>query len=394
MKILLISGRNLELYSKDFLKNYDVSIIVSKAQISKIPENMKVFEATEKYDEISKTYAFKEEEARTIVNLVKPERIVCSQEACLMLAAKLRQEFNIPGLKPKDIMTFRSKILMKEKLAKAGLRVPYFAKDINQNYEDLKNKLKDGFIMKPIHSVGSRGIYRIFSEKDLESTRSEIGNCPYEAEEFIDGEFFHIDVCVQIKNVLFSGVSLYSCPTTDLQKGSNLGTICVTKNETFNKKASEFALKCIEALGFFDGVYHMEVFFREGEFIFLETAIRPVGLFGMVNYESFDVNLYDIDFKIQIGESLPVNICKNPSNRIKKSFMVFPKLTGLVKAFNIPEIKSKYKIEWNIKEGEKTEQTKTNIDFAGFLIFENINEDVLLKDFNYLKNEFSPILYE
>jgi hypothetical protein len=76
MKILLISGRNLELYSKDFLKNYNVSIIASKAQVAKIPADMKVFEATEYYDEISKTYTFNEMEVRNIINTVKPERIV------------------------------------------------------------------------------------------------------------------------------------------------------------------------------------------------------------------------------------------------------------------------------------------------------------------------------
>jgi biotin carboxylase len=249
--------------------------------------------------------------------------------------------------------------------------------------------------MKPIHSVGSRGVYRIFSEADLELARSEIGDCPYEAEEFIGGQFFHVDFAIQDKNVLFAGISEYSCSHLEYQEGKNMGCFVLTQENEFTRKMKDFAFECIKALGFYNGVYHMEVFYKNEELVFLETAIRPAGLYCVTTYEApFGVNLYDTDFKIQIGERMETGIMQDPENRLKASYFVIPKRNGTIKEFLEPKIKNKYKLEWNVKQWDAVTQTKTNIDFAGYIMIENINADDLFDDFNYIRNEYLGISYE
>jgi hypothetical protein len=52
----------------------------------------------------------------------------CGGPANLLLAAKLRAHFGLPGLRHDDILPFRDKCLMKEMVMAAGIRVPAFGR--------------------------------------------------------------------------------------------------------------------------------------------------------------------------------------------------------------------------------------------------------------------------
>ena len=59
---------------------------------------------------------------------IKPDRVECLWEVGVLAAAHLRKELGVAGMSPEDALAFRDKTLMKQRLQKAGLRVPHNAR--------------------------------------------------------------------------------------------------------------------------------------------------------------------------------------------------------------------------------------------------------------------------
>ena len=52
------------------------------------------------------------------------DRVICLWEPGVLLAARLREELGAPGMTVEECQPFRDKDMMKEKVAKAGIRTP------------------------------------------------------------------------------------------------------------------------------------------------------------------------------------------------------------------------------------------------------------------------------
>jgi len=157
----------------------------------------------ENYDEVLKGVAF------FIHNYGKIHRLESHNEHWLELDARLRKDFNIPGLKPKRMDCMKKKSKMKEKFIEAGLRVARGTKAFSKN-EALQFAAEVGYPMvaKPDKGVGALATYKIEKETDFDQVQFESG---YFLEEFITGTIVTYDGLVDnTGEIVFAASHEYS----------------------------------------------------------------------------------------------------------------------------------------------------------------------------------------
>src|SRR5947209_1870727 len=99
------------------------------------------------------------------------DRVLANWEILVMLAARLRARWGLPGMTPDVVRGFRDKELMKERVRAAGLRVPrsrrvQTEKEVREAAEEIGYPL----ILKPIAGAGSADTYQVRSQAELETT--------------------------------------------------------------------------------------------------------------------------------------------------------------------------------------------------------------------------------
>src|SRR5690606_13636250 len=102
-------------------------------------------------------------------------RLVTIHEVNVLLAAKLRDQFGIPGMNFDTALLFRDKILMKQRLIGSNVRVPIFFPlsetqlevAPTQYFQECVEKLQLPFIIKQSCLLGSTDIWRISSAADF-----------------------------------------------------------------------------------------------------------------------------------------------------------------------------------------------------------------------------------
>src|SRR6185436_18690782 len=94
----------------------------------------------------------------------------------VMLAARLRQRWGVPGMSVDTVRGFRDKELMKQRIRAAGLRVPrsrrvHTAVEVRSAAEEIGYPL----ILKPIAGAGCADTYHVRSKQELEETLPLLG---------------------------------------------------------------------------------------------------------------------------------------------------------------------------------------------------------------------------
>ncbi len=227
------------------------------------------------------------------------DRVLTNWEPCVLLAARLRERWGMPGMSVDTLMGFRDKELMKQRLRAAGLRVPrsrrvHTAAQAREAAEEIGFPL----VLKPIGGAGCADTFKVDSWADLERTLPALGNLTEAScEEYIEGEELTFDtVCIggkpAIENVTMylpkpleaatqewvspMGISIRDLARQDLAAGVTLGRAV------------------LDVLGMADGATHMEWFRTpSGEAVFGEIACRSggAGLIDQINF-TCDIDLH------------------------------------------------------------------------------------------------------
>lgn len=227
-----------------------------------------------------------------------PDKVECLWEPFVVLAAKLREHFGIPGMSAETVNYFRDKDLMKQRVRAAGLRVPKSARA--RTVKEVWAALEDiGYpaIIKPIAGAGSADTYRLGSKSDAEKVMPRLGHVPeVNVEEFIDGEEFTFDaVSINGKAAFYSVTQYHPCP---LQARSNewISPAQITFRDLKQKKLAggvKLGLAVLDAMKMGTGFTHMEWFLTsKGEVVFGEIGARSGGghLVDMMNFSNdFDI---------------------------------------------------------------------------------------------------------
>ena len=227
------------------------------------------------------------------------DRVAANWEPLVVLAARLRERWGMPGMSVDTARGFRDKQLMKERVAKAGLRVPRSRRvrtetEVRAAAEEIGYPL----ILKPIDGAGSADTYRITSVKELEEVLPRMRGIPEAScEEYIEGEEFTFDtVCIDGKPA-FENVASYLPKPLEMRTQEWVSPVIITVRDMQQARLQggiELGRKVLTALGMDDGFTHMEWYLTsKGEAVFAEIGARPGGacLVDQMNY-TCDIDLF------------------------------------------------------------------------------------------------------
>jgi biotin carboxylase len=227
------------------------------------------------------------------------DRVLANWEPLVILAARLRERWGMPGMSVDAVTGFRDKQLMKERVAAAGLRVPR-SRRVRTESETRAAAEEFGYplIVKPIAGAGSADTYKAESAKELDEILLKMrGVGEASCEEYIDGEEYTFDtVCVDGKPA-YENVAQYLPKPIEMRSLEWVSPVIITvRDMKLAKIQGGIALgrKVLGALGMGTGFTHMEWFLTpKGEAVFGEIGCRPGGahIVDQMNYTS-DVDLF------------------------------------------------------------------------------------------------------
>ena len=269
----------------------------------------------------------------------KIDRIESNNEYWLELDARLREDFNIYGVKPKQLELTKYKSKMKTMFKEAGARVAKgYAANNKEELNGILKKLELPLIAKPDNGVGSANTYKLLTQRDVEEFINEWNEkVSYFFEEFVEnGVLCTYDGLInQHGDIVFETSFIYTQPTLDLVNNSLDYANIIEPN--IDPKLKELGQRIVYKFGMRERFFHIE-FFRlpDGEYIALEYNNRIAGgtCVDLYNY-SYNISLYNIYADIVLDNRVP-EISTNKytialSRRNKYNYM-----------YSLDEIRTKY----------------------------------------------------
>jgi hypothetical protein len=211
------------------------------------------------------------------------DRIECLWEPGIMLAARMRKVFGVPGLDTEQAQRFRDKELMKQALDEAGIRTPRHvaATSVAATWEAAE-AIGYPIILKPIDGAGSADTYRVHDVEDLKSVMPRLRHVPtVSVEEFVDGEEYTFDTITVNGRIAYYNVAWYR-PRPLVARSNEWISPQVIALGNLDQPDLQAGIKMgfdvIEALEFETGFTHMEWYRKaDGEVVFGEIGARPPG---------------------------------------------------------------------------------------------------------------------
>lgn len=228
----------------------------------------------------------------------KIDRIESNNEYWLELDARLREDFNVYGVKPKQLELTKYKSKMKTMFKEAGARVAKgYAATNKEEFYDIIQKLGLPLIAKPDNGVGSANTYKLLTQRDVEEFINEWNEkVSYFFEEFVEnGVLCTYDGLInQHGDIVFETSFIYTQPTLDLVNNELDYANIIEPN--IDPKLKELGQRIVYKFGMKERFFHIE-FFRlsDGEYIALEYNNRIAGgtCIDLYNY-SYNISLYEI----------------------------------------------------------------------------------------------------
>ncbi len=227
------------------------------------------------------------------------DRVLTNWEPLVLLAARLRERWGMPGMSVDTALGFRDKEIMKERVRAAGLRVPR-SRRVKTESEVRAAAEEIGFplILKPIAGAGSADTYRVTDSADLDHAILATRGVPEAScEEYVEGEEFTFDtVCIDGKPA-YENVAAYLPKPIEMRSIEWISPVIITVRDMYQPRLMpgvELGRKVLDALGMTDGFTHMEWFLTpKGEAVFGEIGGRPGGahIVDQMNYTS-DIDLF------------------------------------------------------------------------------------------------------
>ena len=232
----------------------------------------------------------------------KIDWIESNNEYWLEQDARLRTDFNVTtGLKSDEISRYKSKSLMKQYYAQAGVPAARFIPvTTRQAAADFTAQVGFPVIVKPDSGVGAAATYKLKSAADVDAFFADSPDVPYLMEEFVPGVVTTYDgICNAAGEVLFAASHISPTSIMDMVNEHEPCSYYVDRSVPPEVEAAGKAT--LRAFGASSRFFHLE-FFRltaakpglgeAGDIVALEVNMRPAGGFtpDMLNFsQSADV---------------------------------------------------------------------------------------------------------
>lgn len=224
----------------------------------------------------------------------KIDRLESQNEYWLESDARLRTDFNIPGLRTQDMPKLKRKSEMKKIFNQAN--IPAARGQVSKKIEEVKELISEwGYpiVAKPDIGVGAYRTYKISNDSDLGNFFQRPPLVDYIFEEFISGTIQTFDgLTNQNGEIVFSSSMEYSEGVMDLVN-QNLDFWYYTQRN-IPKDLESYGQTLVEVYQTRERFFHFEFFRKpEGQLIALEVNMRPPGglTTDMWNYAN-DINIY------------------------------------------------------------------------------------------------------
>jgi ATP-grasp domain len=260
------------------------------------------------------------------------DRLIVFSESLQDLAAQLRAEFDIPGKKPNENRLGRDKLVMKQRVAAAGLRAPRYTSVNSTRIEHALAFAADtGYplILKPIDGQSSHGVRKI---ADAAQLRTAVADLPpdgeWDLEEFVTGALMHVDGLIdQTGRVTLAVPSRYINTCLEFTAGAPLGAIMLEPGTALYAYVSRFATQCIKAIGLKACPFHLELFHTsDDDLVFLEVGARVGGAdVPSMIHQATGINL----FGEWVNMSLDQPAMLHAPIRSIGAWLMFPRPSGL-----------------------------------------------------------------
>lgn len=308
--------------------------------------------------------------------------IATLDEKTVDFAAELRERLGVPGLHPQDAARYRDKLVMKQHVQAAGLRVPDFVPCNNQDAVQSLLGRYGKLVIKPIDGLGSRGVVVISSLEELNAWfAAESAPEGFEAESFVDGVLYHVNAVVRDGQALLTASAPYApgMANIDFTSGTPFVTVMLTQGE-LKARLEAFSNRAIAALKLRNGVTHLECFVTPDEdIVFCEMAVRPGGggIVWMIESQ-YGVHYGRATLLLECGRGDLIHIPTQARTDVAGLVGFRCSQTGIVKraasaqAFNEPWIQS---VQVDVAEGQFVPPSSHCTDYVGLVVFSSRDED-------------------
>jgi biotin carboxylase len=224
----------------------------------------------------------------------KLNRLDSHNEYWLETEARLRDDFNIPGLRTSQMDRIKRKSQMKRVYQQAG--VPVARGGIAHTMQDAQSLIEQtGYhlVAKPDVGVGAARTYKIHNQAELRAFFAEKPDVDYFLEEFIQGQIVSFDGLADYDgNLVFYTAHTYSHGVMEtVNRGGDLYYYSHRQIPTDLERTGRKVARAFDASGRF---FHFE-FFRtqDGGLVALEVNMRPPGglTTDMFNFAN-DIDVY------------------------------------------------------------------------------------------------------
>ena len=334
-------------------------------------------------------------------------KVIAYHEYDLLRAARLREFFNIEGQSYQSAIAYRDKILMKQFLQEAGVKVPPFSR-VNSPLDIIEFARKNDFpiVVKPILGTGSdraivlRNSHEINNYVRKEKVFNDYYQTDLEVESYINGTTYHIEGFIYKGEVIASWPSICINHSIDLNKGKYIGHHHLSYPNDLIDQLNNYAKKVIAALpnpG--NSAFLLEVFKEEktNELIFCEIASRVGGGVKEMWMEDFEIDVEAEFIRVQAGLEVNeklinffqrFNLQQQPDS--VSGWIIFPKLVGnllkIPESTPFPWVKRYY---MKVQPGTTTSCTVNVSDTLASAFLTSSNEKEFNEHVNLLINWFS-----
>lgn len=235
------------------------------------------------------------------------DAIIALSEYDLMIAAKLRCKFNIPGKKPESAVLFTEKIQMKNSMVAHKIKVPhYLSGDAALKYQ--ADPWQKKTVLKPIDGCGSKDVmvfdtFNLARDYFIKNIVS-IENCHnYQFEEYIPGNIIHFDGVINEGKLVCVIAGQYINTCLDYVAGKPYASIQLPASFT----PLDWLERCLAAAKIQQGIFNLEAIATcNNELVFLEVAHRIGGGGIAETYQlATGVNLLEFALHAALTEAIP-----------------------------------------------------------------------------------------
>jgi hypothetical protein len=211
------------------------------------------------------------------------DRIECLWEPGILLAARLRETFGVPGLDVAQAQRFRDKELMKQALDEAGIRTPrHVAAQSVAAVREAAETIGFPIILKPIDGAGSADTYRVRDADELRTVLPRLRHVQtVSVEEFVDGEEYTFDTITVNGKIAYFNIAWYRPRPLVARSNEWISPQVIALRDTGHpdlQHGVKMGFDVIRALEFDTGFTHMEWYRKaDGEVVFGEIGARPPG---------------------------------------------------------------------------------------------------------------------